>query len=83
MAEVLRNLGDVLSHVGNYAEDNKQTVAVVGGITAAVGLGWYLTRPSNQYKKKPGTFEIGSGAVDRSKVEDEVSYILENLEGSK
>lgn len=72
MSGLLRNVGDALSQVGDYAEDNKSTLAVIGGVTAAVGLGWYLTRSSRSNINKPGTFDIGSGGVDRTKVEAEV-----------
>jgi hypothetical protein len=54
-------------------DENRNTAMAVGGVTAVAGLTWWLTRKSSGYKKKPGTFEIGSGAVDPSRVKDEVS----------
>jgi hypothetical protein len=76
MATSLPSLGDLFRQpIGTatlIVEDRKTTLAVIGGLTAAAGLTWYMTRPTRSYKKKPGTFEIGSGAVDRSKVNDEV-----------
>lgn len=71
MNEFLRQVGTTAGSIG---EDRKTTLAVIGGVSAVAGLTWYLTRSSKGYKKKPGTFEIGSGAVDRAKVQDEVRY---------
>lgn len=76
MTTSLPSLGDFFRQPMTTAtlvvEDRKTTLAVIGGLTAAAGLTWYITRSAKSYKKKPGTFEIGSGAVDRSKVNDEV-----------
>lgn len=71
MSDAIKKIGDLLADAGAYAEDNKSTVALIGGVTAIVGLGWYVSRKKAQ-KKKPGTFDIGSGGVDRSKVQEEV-----------
>ena len=71
MSAALRGVSDLLHQAGDFAQD-KKTLAVVGGVTAVAGITWYFTRSGSGYKKKPGTFELSSGAVDRSKVQDEV-----------
>ena len=63
---------ELLKQTVENAEDNKKTLAVIGGVTAVAGLAWFVTRSKPGQKTKPGTFDIGSGAVDRSKVQDEV-----------
>lgn len=65
-------LGDLLADAGAYIEDNKTTVVIAGGVTLAAGLGLLMMRSSSGPRSKPGTFDIGSGSVDRSKVRDEV-----------
>ena len=67
-------MSDALAQLS--AEENRKTIAVVGGVTAVAGLAWWLKKSSNSYKKKPGTFEIGSGGVDRTKVKDEVRHLV-------
>lgn len=69
MSEFLRQVGTT---AGSLGEEKKTTLALIGGASAVAGLTWYLTRSSKGYKKKPGAFEIGSGAVDRTKVQAEV-----------
>ena len=71
MSAQLQSVSELMQRGLEYAEDNK-AVAVIGGVTAVAGLAWFFTRPKYGSQKKPGTFEIGSGAVDRSKVQDEV-----------
>ena len=65
----MTSLSDIVADAGAYAENNKTTVAIVGGATLFAGLSLYMKRSS---RSKPGTFDIGSGSVDRSKVETEV-----------
>jgi hypothetical protein len=63
-------LKDILGDAQAYltAEENKVAVGVVGGATIAAAFTLYMRRGSS----KPGTFDIGSGSVDRSMVETEV-----------
>ena len=64
MSSALRSVSEALSQAGGFADDNKNTLAVIGGVTAAVGLGWYLARPKTEFNRKTSTFGITSGAVD-------------------
>ena len=73
MSSIIHSLSDIVADAGAYAEDNKTTVAIVGGVTVFAGLSLYMKRSS---RSKPGTFDIGSGSVDRSKVRDEVRICL-------
>ena len=59
-------LGDAQAYL--TAEENKVAVGVVGGATVAAVFALYMRKRSS----KPGTFDIGSGSVDRSMVETEV-----------
>ena len=63
-------LKDILGDAQAYltADENKVAVGVVGGATIAAAFTLYMRRGSS----KPGTFDIGSGSVDRSMVETEV-----------
>lgn len=69
MSSIVHSLSDIVADAGAYAENNKTTVAIVGGATVLAGLSLFMKRSS---RSKPGTFDIGSGSVDRSKVETEV-----------
>jgi hypothetical protein len=69
---LLDALGDFAKDAGAYAENNRTTVAIVGGATILAGLSLYAKKSS---RSKPGTFDIGSGSVDRSKVESEVRFL--------
>ena len=64
-------LKDILGDAQAYltADENKVAVGVVGGATIAAAFTLYMRRGS---ESKPGTFDIGSGSVDRSMVETEV-----------
>jgi NADH:ubiquinone oxidoreductase subunit 3 (subunit A) len=66
---IVASLSDLVADAGAYAENNKTTVAIVGGVTVFAGLSLFMKRSS---RNKPGTFDIGSGSVDRSMVESEV-----------
>ena len=80
MENMQQHLNDAWASLTSAENSKTTTIAVVGGVTAVAGLTWWMrTRSStsgNVYKKKPGTFEIGSGGVDRSKVQDEVCLIF-------
>ena len=65
-------LSDALTRTGGFVEDNKATMAVVGGVAAVSALTWYFSRAKGAYRKKPSNFEIGSGGVDKGQVVAEV-----------
>eukprot|EP00890_Picochlorum_soloecismus_P003349 jgi/Picsp_1/4014/NSC_01526-R1_protein len=71
MSHRLAGFSDLLVDAGAYVENNKATVVIAGGVTILAGLGLYMQRCKGS-SSKPGTFDIGSGSVDRSKVRDEV-----------
>lgn len=61
-----------LSSALSAPRENQGTVlAVAGGATAILGLGYLLARRSD-YKKKPSSFQLSGGAVDAKKVKETV-----------
>lgn len=75
MSHRLAGFSDLLVDAGAYVENNRTTVAIAGGVTLLAGFGLYMQR-CKRSSSKPGTFDIGSGSVDRSKVRDEVRITL-------
>lgn len=75
MSHRLSGFSDLLVDAGAYVENNKTTVVIAGGVTLLAGFGLYMQRCKGS-SSKPGTFDIGSGSVDRSKVRDEVRMCL-------
>ena len=64
---------DLLSDAQAFAEDNKVATGVIAGATVAAVWTLYTKKRSS----KPGTFDIGSGSVDRAMVETEVRSTCE------
>jgi len=67
---IMDGLRDLLGDAQAFAEDNKVATGVIAGATIAAVVTLYSKRSNS----KPGTFDIGSGSVDRSMVETEVRH---------
>ena len=61
-------LRDLIGDAQSYAEENKVATGLIAGAAVISVFTLYSKRRST----KPGTFDIGSGSVDRSMVETEV-----------
>ena len=70
---IMDGVRDLLSDAQAFAEDNKVATGVIAGATVAAVWTLYTKKRSS----KPGTFDIGSGSVDRAMVETEVRFACE------
>ncbi len=53
-----------------FSQENKTAVAIAGGLTGLAAVAYFYNR--SRYQKKPSTFELSSGSIERSKFHDSV-----------
>lgn len=66
------NLSSQLRDLSNKASDavrDNREIAIGVGVSVAVLGAWRLVSGNSKYKRKPSTFELSGGSIDRKKID--------------